>query len=143
MSSWFVLMVTPQAQLEGFVADVLLPRIDDVVIAATNGVGDNKLRELFSHNIYDVLKFFYDRWAPVYLALHGQQKTAHATKTIDKLCHEVIEGPKKNLQQSMVKVLWYILSISLEDMDSVPVFHDELTFSELESAIKNATRRIS
>lgn len=136
-------MVTPQAQLEGFVADVLLPRIDEVVFAATNGVGDNKLRELFSHNIYGVLKFFYHRWSPVYLTQHGQQKIDHATQTIDKLCQDVIKGPKKSLQQSIVKALWYILSISLEDMDSVPVFPDELNFSELESAIKNATRRIS
>ncbi len=136
-------MASPQAQLEGFVADVLLPRIDEVVEAATNGVDDVKLRELFEQKIASSLKFFYDRWTPVYKNQHGQNKMANASKILEKLCQDVQLSSEGNLQESMVKVLWYLLSLSLEDMDTVPVFPDELTFSELESAIKNATRRIN
>ncbi len=136
-------MVTQTAQLEGFVADVLIPRIDEVVEAASNGLDDEQLRELFCANIYNGLKFFYERWTPVYLSIHGQKKTTHANKTLDKLFQDVINVPGKQLRESLVKAIWYILSISLEDMDNVPVFSDELTFSELQTAIKNATRRIS
>lgn len=136
-------MTTPTDQLEGFVADVLIPRIDEVVNAASNGVDDEALRELFCTNIYDGLKFFYERWTPVYLSIHGQKKTTHASRTLDKLCQDVINVPDSQLRESLVKAIWYILSISLEDMDNVPMFPDELNFSELESAIKNATRRIS
>lgn len=136
-------MATSHAQLEGFVADVLLPRIDEVMTAATNGVDATQLRDLFTHNIFDAMKYFYDRWTPVYLALHGQKKTAHASQTLDNLCQDVINAPQEKLQEVMVKVLWYLLSISLEDMDNVPVFPDELTYSELETAIKSATRRIN
>ncbi len=136
-------MATPTAQLEAFVADVLIPRIDEVVNAASNGVENEALRKLFSTNIYDGLKFFYERWTPVFLAVHGQKKTTHASRTLDKLCQDVIEVPSGQFRESLVKTIWYILSISLEDMDNVPVFPDELNFSELESAIKNATRRIS
>jgi hypothetical protein len=136
-------MTTPTDQLEGFVADVLIPRIDEVVNAAANGVDNEQLRDLFSNNIFDGMKFFYERWTPVYLSIHGQKKTTHANRTLDKLFQDVIKTPLKNLRESMVKAIWYLLSISLEDMDNVPVFSDELNFSELESAIKNATRRIS
>lgn len=136
-------MTTPTDQLEGFVADVLIPRIDEVVNAASNGVDNDQLRELFCENIYDGLKFFYERWTPVYLAIHGQKKTTHASRTLDKLFQDVTKVPGKKLSETLVKALWYLLSISLEDMDTVPVFPDELTFTELHSAIKNATRRIS
>lgn len=136
-------MTTPTDQLEGFVADVLIPRIDEVVNAAANSVDNEQLRDLFSYNISDGMKFFYERWKPVYLSIHGQKKTTHASRTLDKLFQDVIKSPLKNLRESMVKAIWYLLSISLEDMDNVPVFADELTFSELQSAIKNATRRIS
>ncbi|MFX1541253.1 MAG: hypothetical protein ACFFBX_10775 [Promethearchaeota archaeon] len=136
-------MTNHQDQLEGFVADVLLPRIDEVMNAATNGVDEIQLRDLFSRNIFDALKFFYERWTPVYLDMHGQKKTTHASRTLDKLFQDVIEGPMEQFQESLVKALWYLLAISLEDMDNVPVFPDELTFTDLESAIKNATRRIS
>ncbi len=136
-------MTNHQDQLEGFVADVLLPRIDEVMNAATNGVDEIQLRDLFSRNIFDALKFFYERWTPVYLDMHGQKKTKHASRTLDKLFQDVIEGPMEQFQESLVKALWYLLAISLEDMDNVPVFPDELTFTDLESAIKNATRRIS
>ncbi|MFX1491700.1 MAG: hypothetical protein ACFFBU_05520 [Promethearchaeota archaeon] len=136
-------MTNDQDQLEGFVADVLLPRIGEVMNAATNGVDENQLRNLFSRNIFDALKFFYERWTPVYLDMHGQKKTTHASRTLDKLFQDVIEGPVEQFQESLVKALWYLLAISLEDMDNVPVFPDELTFTDLESAIKNATRRIS
>jgi len=136
-------MTTPNAQLESFVADVLLPRIDEVMDAATNGVDDQQLRYLFSQNIRDAMKFFYDRWTPVYLELHGQKKTAHASKTLDELTQEVIQATPDELQLAVVKALWFLLSISLEDMDAVPVFPDELTFSELDSAIKSATHRIT
>ena len=136
-------MTTPTDQLEGFVADVLIPRIAEVMNAASNGVGNEQLRGLFSDNISDGLKFFYERWTPVYLSIHGQKKTTHASRTLDKLFQEVTKGSPKELQESIVKAIWYLLSISLEDMDNVPVFPDELTFTELQSAIKNATRRIS
>jgi hypothetical protein len=136
-------MATPNAQLESFVADVLLPRIDEVMDAATNGVDDQQLRNLFNQNIRDAMKFFYDRWTPVYLELHGQKKTTHASKTLDELTQEVTQASPAELQLTLVKALWFLLSISLEDMDTVPVFPDELTFSELESAIKNATHRIT
>ncbi|MFW9831499.1 MAG: hypothetical protein ACFFD8_06965 [Candidatus Thorarchaeota archaeon] len=136
-------MATHQAQLEGFVADVLLPRIEEVMTAATNGMDADRLRNLFNHNIRNAMKFFYDRWTPVYLSLHGQNKTSYASKTLDKLCQDVVNVSPDQLQETLVKVLWYILSISLEDMDNVPVFSDQLTYLELESAIKNATRRIS
>jgi len=136
-------MTTPTAQLEAFVADVLIPRIDEVVNAASNGVDNEQLRELFCSNIYDGLKFFYERWKPVYISIHGQKKTTHAGKTLDKLFQDVVNVPVKQLRESLVKAIWYLLSISLEDMDNVPVFPDELTFTELQSAIKNATRRIS
>jgi hypothetical protein len=136
-------MTTPTDQLEGFVADVLIPRIDEVVNAASNGVESKQLQDLFSNNISDGLKFFYERWTPVYLAIHGQKKTTHASRTLDKLFQDVIKGSDKQIRESIVKAIWYLLSISLEDMDNVPVFSDELTFTELKSAIKNATRRIS
>ncbi|MFW9934134.1 MAG: hypothetical protein ACFFDU_01210 [Candidatus Thorarchaeota archaeon] len=136
-------MTTPTDQLEGFVADVLIPRIGEVVNAAANGVENEQLRDLFSNNISDGMKFFYERWTPVYLSIHGQKKTTHASRTLDKLFQDVIKTPLKNLHESIVKAIWYLLSISLEDMDNVPVFSDELTFTELHSAIKNATRRIS
>jgi hypothetical protein len=136
-------MNTNQIQLEGFVADVLLPRIDEVMDAAANGVDETQLRDLFSRNIFDALKFFYERWIPVHLDLHGQKKTTHASRTLDKLCQDVIEVPVGQFRETLVKALWYLLAISLEDMDNVPVFSDELTFTGLESAIKNATRRIS
>ena len=136
-------MTNNKDQLEGFVADVLLPRIDEVMNAASNGVDEIQLRDLFARNIFDALKFFYKRWTPVYLDIHGQKKTTHASQTLDKLCQDVIEVPEEQLQETLVKALWYLLAISLEDMDNVPVFPDELTFTGLESAIKNATRRIS
>lgn len=136
-------MVTPNAQLESFVADVLLPRIDEVMDAATNGVDDQQLRNLFNQNICDAMKFFYDRWTPVYLELHGQKKTTHASKTLDELTREVTQASPAEFQLTLVKALWFLLSISLEDMDAVPVFPDELTFSELDSAIKSATHRIT
>ena len=136
-------MTNNQDQLEGFVADVLLPRIDEVMDAASNGVDEIQLRDLFARNIFDALKFFYERWTPVYLDMHGQKKTTHASQTLDKLFQDVIEVPEEQLQETLVKALWYLLAISLEDMDNVPVFPDELTFTGLESAIKNATRRIS
>ncbi len=136
-------MATPKAQLEGFVADVLIPRINEVVNAASNSVDEEQLRELFVDNIYQALKFFYERWTPVYLSVHGQKKTTHASRTLDKLCQDVFEVPGPQLQESLVKAIWYLLFISLEDMDAVPVFPDELTFPELVSAIKNATHLIS
>ncbi|MFX0168476.1 MAG: hypothetical protein ACFE89_03870 [Candidatus Hodarchaeota archaeon] len=136
-------MVDSQRQLEGFVADVLLPRIDEVMVAATNGVAESQLRRLFMDNISNALKFFYDRWTPVYLNLHGQKKTTHASNTLDQLVEDVSVVPSDQFQATLVKALWYLLSISLEDMDAVPVFPDELTISELESAIRNATTRIS
>jgi hypothetical protein len=136
-------MATPKDQLEGFVADVLLPRINEVVNAASNGMDEEHLRELFVDNIYNALKFFYERWTPVYLSVHGQKKTTHASRTLDKLCQDVFNVPQSQLNESLVKAIWYLLFISLEDMDGVPVFPDELTFTELVSAIKNATRRIS
>jgi hypothetical protein len=136
-------MANANAQLESFVADVLLPRIDEVMDAATNGVDAHQLRSLFNHNIRDAMKFFYDRWTPVYLGLHGQKKTTHASKTLDELTQEVTNASPAELPLTLVKALWFLLSISLEDMDTVPVFPDELTFSELESAIKSATHRIT
>ncbi|MFX1404840.1 MAG: hypothetical protein ACFE9D_10305, partial [Promethearchaeota archaeon] len=77
------------------------------------------------------------------LSVHGQKKTTHASRTLDKLCQDVFEVPSSQLQESLVKAIWYLLFISLEDMDAVPVFPDELTFTELVSAIKNATHLIS
>jgi hypothetical protein len=136
-------MTTPTAQLEAFVADVLIPRIDELVNAASNGEDNEQLRTLFCSNISDGLKFFYERWTPVYLSIHGQKKTTHANRTLDKLFQDVINVPATQLHETLVKAIWYLLSISLEDMDNVPVFPDELTFTELQSAIKNATRRIS
>jgi hypothetical protein len=136
-------MTTPQTQLEGFVADVLLPRIDEVMEAATNGVNESQLRQLFDHNIGSGLQFFYNRWTPVYLSSHGQEKTSHAQKTLDALCQEVRKADDGDLHTTIVKTLWYLLSLSLEDMDNVPVFPDELTFSQLETAIKSATHRIN
>ena len=139
----WVVMADKRIQLEGFVADVLLPRVDEVMVAATNGVEESQLRRLFLSNISNAMKFFYDRWTPVYLDQHGQKKTTHASKTLDELIQDVNNVSPEQLMQTLVKALWYLLSISLEDMDAVPVFPDELTMSELETAIRNATRRIS
>ena len=136
-------MADQRLQLEGFVTDVLLPRVDEVMAAATNGVEESQLRRLFLGNISNAMKFFYDRWTPVYLDQHGQKKTTHASQTLDELIQDVRDVPPEKLVQTLVKALWYLLSISLEDMDAVPVFPDELTMSELETAIRNATRRIS
>lgn len=135
-------MATPESQLESFVTDVLLPRINEVMEAATNGVDDQQLCTLFEQNIGSGMKFFYDRWTPVYLGLHGQEKTTHASRTFDQLREEVFDRKAEQLHASIVKALWYLLSISLEDMDNVPVFPDELTFAQLEAAIKTATHRI-
>ena len=136
-------MADQRLQLEGFVTDVLLPRVDEVMAAATNGVEESQLRRLFLGNISNAMKFFYDRWTPVYLDQHGQKKTTHASQTLDELIQDVRDVPPEKLVQTLVKALWYLLSISLEDMDAVPVFPDELTMSELETAIRNATRPIS
>jgi len=136
-------MADQRLQLEGFVTDVLLPRVDEVMAAATNGVEESQLRRLFLGNISNAMKFFYDCWTPVYLDQHGQKKTTHASQTLDELIQDVRDVPPEKLVQTLVKALWYLLSISLEDMDAVPVFPDELTMSELETAIRNATRRIS
>ena len=109
-------MANANAQLESFVADVLLPRIDEVMDAATNGVDAQQLRSLFHTNIRNAMKFFYDRWTPVYLGLHGQKKTTHASKTLDELTQEVTQASPAELPLTLVKALWFLLSISLEDM---------------------------
>ena len=138
-----IVLPSSKAQVEHFVAYVLLPRVDDIMEAVTDGASEREIREIFSSNIEGSLKFFFNQWTPWYQEAHGLEATAHATETLQALRQDVISGPIEQLQVSIVKTIWYLLSLSLEDMEGVPVFSDHLTFSQLQSAIKSATRRIN
>ena len=134
---------TSKAQLNHFVANVLIPRVQDLVSAASDGVEEEKLRDLFQKNIESGLKFFLSHWKPVHQELYGQDSTQKAIETIQQLKSDVMISSDDAFHLSIVKVLWYLLSLSLEDMEEVPVFPDQLTYMELEVAIRNATRTIS
>lgn len=87
--------------------------------------------------------YFFDLWRPIYVEEHGEIATRRAMKTAQRLRQDLVKAPSDELLAGIVKALWYLLSLSLEDMDQVPVFADQLTFTNLDSAIKDATRRIS
>jgi hypothetical protein len=134
---------TSKAQLNHFVANVLIPRVQDMVSAASDGVEEEKLRDLFQKNIESGLKFFLSHWKPVHQELYGLDSTQKAIDTIQQLKSDVMLSSDDAFHLSLVKVLWYLLSLSLDDMGEVPVFPDQLTYMELEVAIRNATRTIS
>ncbi len=134
---------TSKAQLNHFVANVLIPRVQDLVYAATDGVGEEKLRDMFQKNIESGLKFFFTHWRPVHQELYGPDSTQKTIATIEQLKSDVMMASDAAFHLSLVKVLWYLLAISLDDMEAVPVFPDQLTYMELEVAIRNATRTIS
>jgi hypothetical protein len=111
--------------------------------AASSGIEGDRLRELFEQKVGAGFKYFFDLWRPIYAEEHGEIATRRAMKTVQQLRQDLAKAPSDELLASIVKALWYLLSLSLEDMDQVPVFADQLTFTTLDAAIRDATRRIS
>jgi len=130
-------------QLNHFVADALLPRVRELKDASSSGIEGDRLRELFEQKVGAGFKYFFDLWRPIYTEEHGEIATRRAMKTAQQLRQNLAKAPSDELLASIVKTLWYLLSLSLEDMDQVPVFADQLTFTTLDAAIRDATRRIS
>jgi hypothetical protein len=130
-------------QLNHFVADALLPRVQELKDAASSGTDGDKLRGLFEKKVGAGLNYFFDIWRPIYAEEHGDVAARRAIKTAQQLRQDVAKVPFNELAGSIVKAVWYLLSLSLEDMDEVPVFADQLTFTNLDTAIRDATRRIS
>jgi len=111
--------------------------------AASSGIEGERLRELFEQKVGNGFKYFFDLWRPIYTEEHGEIAARRAMKTAQQLRQDLVKAPSDELLACVVKALWYLLSLSLEDMDQVPVFADQLTFTNLDSAIRDATRRIS
>jgi hypothetical protein len=130
-------------QLNHFVAAALLPRVQELIHAASSGAEDSELRELFEQKVGAGFKYFFDLWRPIYADEHGEVATRRAMKTAQRLHQDLAKAPADELLPCIVKAVWYLLSLSLEDMDQVPVFTDQLTFMHLDAAIRDATRRIS
>jgi hypothetical protein len=136
-------MPATKNQLNHFVADALLPRVQELIDAASSGARDSELRELFERKVGAGFKYFFNLWRPIYADENGEVATRRAMKTAQQLRRDLAKAPADELLASIVKAIWYLLSLSLEDMDQVPVFADELTFPRLDAAIRDATRRIS
>ena len=136
-------MASAKAQLEHYVDDVLLPRVQELLEAAETGASPKELRRIFERDITGSLNLFFDLWMPVYAVLKGEDEARRSAEVAKQLVQEAKKASPENFKRQVVKAIWFLLSISLEDMVDVPVFEDQLTFTQLSEAIRDATWRIS
>jgi len=136
-------MPSAKAQLDHYVGDVLLPRVQELVSAAESGASPKELRRIFERDIAGSLNLFFELWMPVYEVLKGREEARRSEEVAKQLIREAKKATQEDFTRRVVKALWFLLSLSLEGMVDVPVFEDQLTFAQLSAAIRDATWRIS